>query len=172
MAGRRFSVAWHDDAEGLGWRYRTEKDVHLGRRWQALWRLRQGHRLREVAHWVGVHYRTVQEWVSWYRRGGVEEVARHRVGGPRRGGAARLTEVQEEVLLKRARQAGFATVGAARAWAAQELGVALTERQMRQVFEELGLKRKVPRPISTKASAQSQEAWKKGGLLPVWRRPG
>ncbi len=172
MVGRPFLVEWQDEEGGLYHRYRKEKDRHLGQRWQALWLLRQGRHLEEVATLVGVHYRTVQEWVKWYREGGLEEVARHQVGGPRRKRQLLLTRVQEEALLKRAREVGFATVSSAVVWAWEELGVSLTMRQMRRVFQELGLRRKVPRPVSTKASGQAQEAWKKGGSLPVWRRPG
>jgi hypothetical protein len=37
--------------------------------------------LAETAAIVGVAFRTVQEWVGWYRAGGVEEVARRQRGG-------------------------------------------------------------------------------------------
>lgn len=163
---------WQDEEEALYQRYRKEKDRHLGQRWQALWLLRRGTHLEEVASLVGVHYRTVQEWVTWYRKGGVEEVARHQVGGARRTRQPLLTRGQEEALLQKARADGFATVRSAVGWAGEELGVSLTVRQMRRVFQKMGLKRKVPRPVATKASAQAQEAWKKGGLRPVWRRQG
>ncbi len=40
--------------------------------------------MKEVAQIVDVDYRTVQEWVAWYRQDGVDEVLRHHHG--RHGG--------------------------------------------------------------------------------------
>jgi hypothetical protein len=54
MAGRKFVVAWRHGAEELRGRYRSERDRQLARRWQALWLLREGRALAEVAALVGV----------------------------------------------------------------------------------------------------------------------
>ena len=81
MAGRKFVVVWRDSAAELRARYRAGRDPQLVRRWQALWLLREGRPLGEVATLVGVAYRTLQDWVGWYRAGGLDEVARHRVSG-------------------------------------------------------------------------------------------
>jgi transposase len=162
MRGRPFVVVWGDEATTLFEQYRRERDPQVRPRRQALWLLRQGKALAEVAALVGVHYRTVQEWVQWYRQGGGPEVARHRVGGPRRVSAPPLTAAQEARLQEEARTAGFATVGMAVSWAQEALGVSVSEREMRRLFARLGLRKKVPRPISDRASATAQAAWKKG----------
>jgi transposase len=163
MAGRRFIVAWGHTADELFRRYRAERDGRLVRRWQALWLLRQGRSMQQVAGAVGVAYRTVQEWVGWYRTGGLDEVARRHRGGLRRRIVEPLTPEQEAALARRAGAAGFATVKAAVAWAADELGVRLTEHQMARQFRRLGLRAKIPRPISDRADPAAQAAWKKGG---------
>lgn len=162
MAGRRFKVAWRDTAEELFVRYRAERDRCLVRRWQALWLLRRGKTLAEVADAVGVAYRTVQEWVSWYRAGGPDEVARHRLGGLRRVIQEPLTPEQLRALEERSRTVGFATMKQAIAWVAETFGVRLTDNQMRRLFAMLQLRRKVPRPVSERADPAAQEAWKRG----------
>ena len=70
-----------DTPETLREAYRAERDTMLGTRLHALWLLRTGRRMDEVASVVGIHYRTLQRWVSWYRRGGVQEVLSHRMKG-------------------------------------------------------------------------------------------
>ena len=162
MAGRTFKVAWQDTAEDLFVLYRAERDRWLARRWQALWLLRRGKTLAEAADAVGAAYRTVQEWVSWYRVGGQDEVARHRLGGLRRVIHEPLTPEQLRALEERSRTVGFATMKQAMAWVAETFGVRLTIDQMRRVFAMLQLRRKVPRPVSERADAAAQEAWKRG----------
>ena len=163
MAGRRLVVAWGHGAEELLGRYRAESDGRLVRRWQALWLLRQGRSMQEAAGTVGVTYRTIQEWVGWYRAGGLEEVARRHRGGLRRTIVEPLSPAQERALVAHASTVGFATVKAAVVWAAAELGAELTDHQMARQFRRLGLRSKVPRPISDRADPAAQAAWKKGG---------
>jgi transposase len=116
-----------------------------------------------VAALVGVAYRTLQDWVGWYRAGGLDEVARHRVGGLRRQIRPPLTPEQEAALVERASTVGFATRGLALAWLAERFGVRLTMRQLERVIARLGLRLKVPRPRSDRADPAAQDAWKRGG---------
>ena len=69
-------MAWKHPAEGFYQLYKQEVD----KRWQALWMLRRGERLKRVKELVGVAHVTIQRWVRWYEAGGLEEVARHRLG--------------------------------------------------------------------------------------------
>ncbi|HEX2185110.1 MAG TPA: helix-turn-helix domain-containing protein [Chloroflexota bacterium] len=163
MAGRKFVVAWHHSAEELFARYQAERDGRLVRRWQALWHLRRGKSLAEVAALVGVAYRTVQAWVGWYRAGGLAEVAGHARGGLRRPIVEPLTPEQQAALVQQARAEGFATVKQAIAWGQQQWGVTLSEDQMRRQFARLQLRAKLPRPISDRADPAAPAAWRKGG---------
>lgn len=63
MRGRRLQIEWREDKQTLYDRYKQEKDHQNRTRLQALWLLRRGHTMKEVAPIVGVHYRTLQEWV-------------------------------------------------------------------------------------------------------------
>ncbi len=162
MVGRRFDMTWQHTAEELFVRYRSERDARLQRRWQALWLLRQGTGLRKTAALIGVSYRTVQEWVSWYRQGGLVEVARHQRGGLRRQIREPLTPKQQAALVQQARTVGFATLAQAIAWVDQAFGVRLSVDQMRRQVARLALRLKVPRPRSDRADPAVQADWKRG----------
>jgi transposase len=161
MLGRPFRIAWRDDEPVLRQAYKREREAELRPRLHALWLLRRGERLGAVADLVGVHYRTVQQWVAWYRRGGLAEVRRHRNGG-RQGAPSRLSPVQRQLLVERAAADGFATIGEARAWAEQQFGVRYAYGGMRSLFHRLRLSWKVPRPLAQQASLSAQAAWKRG----------
>jgi transposase len=161
----RLQVDWHEDEATLKRLYQEEKDHQNRTRLQALWYLRQGRTIGEVAELVGVHYRTVQEWVAWYRQDGIPEVLSHRHGGarPRK---RKLTGVQEAGLRALAEAGEIGTIWDGVHWAKQEHGVTYTYWGMRGVFDRLKLRKKVPRQRSSKASAEQQEAWKKGDSAP------
>lgn len=159
--GRPLDIEWRDSRKRLYRLYRRETDLQHRTRLQALMLLRQGKALSEVAETVGVHYRTVQEWVAWYRAGGVREVAQHRLGG--HGAPARRLSAEQEAALKaQATRGEIRSVWEAVRWAEQQQ-VRYTYWGMRWVFVRLGLKKKVPRPRNPKASPEAQAAWKKGG---------
>lgn len=159
---RRLCIEWQEDEQTLQGLYKREKDHQNRTRLQALWLLRQGHSVKEAAPLVGVHYRTLQQWISWYRRGGLAEVLAHRHGG-HGGPKRRLTAEQEAALKAKAKTGEIRTIGDGVVWAKQRYQVEYTYWGMRWVFARLGLTKKVPRPRSPRASAQQQEAWKKGG---------
>lgn len=161
MPGYRVQVEWQEEVDELKALYKAQRDVQDRARLQALWYLRQGRTVNAVAALVGHHPRTIQDWVAWYRRGGIAEVLRHRHGG-QRDRPRRLTREQESALKALAAKGKIRAIGEGVEWA-KEHGVAYTYWGMRHVFERLGLQKKVPRPRNPKASAIEQEAWKKGG---------
>jgi transposase len=141
--------------------YQAEKDHQTRTRLQGLWYLRQGRTVGNVAELLGKHPRTIQDWLAWYRRGGVAEVVRHRHGG-HGGSKPRLTSAQESALKALSEQGKMRTLWDGVQWA-QEQGVTYSYWGMRHVFARLKLKKKVPRPRNPKASAIAQATWKKGG---------
>jgi transposase len=157
---RKLQIDWHETEDELFRLYKQEKDRQNRTRLQALWLLRPGRAVKEVAGLVGVHYRTVQEWVAWYRNGGVDEVLQRRHGG--HGGQERRLSEEQEAELKAQSEAGeIRTIHDGVAWAKTH-GVDYTYWGMRWVFYRLGLKKKVPRQKAPQASAAEQETWKKG----------
>jgi transposase len=159
---RPFQIDWEEDEQRLYELYKQAKAHQNRTRLQALWLLRQGRPLRQVAEIVGVHYRTLQEWVTWYRQGGVTEVLRHWHGG-HGGQERRLTSDQEAELKAKAASGEIRTIHEGVAWVKQSYGVEYSYWGMRWVFDRLELRPKVPRPRSPQASVPQQEAWKKGG---------
>lgn len=159
---RKLQIEWQEDANKLKEQYQKEKDPQKRTRLQALWLVRTGRPMSEVAPIVGVHYRTVQEWIAWYRVGGVAEVLKHRRGG--HGGVkSRLTKEQERELVTKSKTGEIHSIWDGVDWADKEHQVNYTYWGMRSVFQRLNLTKTVPRPKSPKASAEDQDAWKKGG---------
>ena len=105
----RLQVAWHEVEATLKKRYLDEKDHQNRTRLQALWFLRQGRTMDEVAELIGNHPRTIQDWVAWYRKGGVADVLRHRHGG-HGGKEPRLTPHQESELKALAEKGEIRTI--------------------------------------------------------------
>lgn len=162
--GRPLVIAWRDDAAALYRRYQQETKPDLRPRWHALWLLRTGMTAREVARVLGVHERSVQHWVAWYRRGGLEEVAAHRKAG--KGSRARLSEEQQAALVAEAATGRFRTAAEVVAWVQERFGVVYTVSGMHQLLRRRRCKPKVPRPLAENASLEEQAAWKKGGASP------
>jgi transposase len=143
----------------------AEKDSQNRTRLQALWQLRRGRTTTEVAELVGKHPRTIQDWVAWYRQGGLEEVLGHRHGG-HGGKQSRLTGEQLKALEAAASAGQIHSIQDGVQWAQRQYDVTYTYWGMREVFARLELWKKVPRPRNPQASAEQQEAWKKGDSAP------
>jgi len=159
---RRLQVDWQEDEQTLYELYKQDKDHQNRTRLQAWWLLRQGHGIRRVAATVGIHPRTVQEWLAWYRRGGVVELVYHRHGG-HGGKGRRLTAEQAAELTAQARAGEIRTIQDGVEWARKTYQVEYSDWGMRWVFDRLALKKKLPRPRNPKASVEQQAAWEKGG---------
>ena len=162
MAGR-MHLEWRHTAEEFEQRYRAERDPMRIPRWQALWLLRQGRRITEVAAVLGRGVSTLWVWVRWYRDGGMEAVAGHPRG--HRAAVEPLTTEQQAELKAEAMQGSFATQAQARTWLLDQGGPFLSRAQMARQFQFLQLRWKVPRPRSTRADVAAQTAFKKGASL-------
>lgn len=160
--GRPFVVAWRDedDEAALKAAYRAEQDAEVKPRLHALWLVRGGRRLGEVADVVGVDYRTVQRWVAWYRAGGLDAVASRHMGGV--GQPSRLTAEQQEETAREVASGRFRTAADIRGWVAETFRVRYTEGGMYSLLARLRCAPKVPRPLHEQADPAAQEAWKKG----------
>jgi transposase len=167
--GRPLVLAWQDEADALYRRYRQETKPDLRPRWHALWLLRTGTTAREAARVLGVHERSVQQWIAWYRIGGMGEVAAHRKAG--KGTRARLTGEQHAVLLAEAATGRFRTAAEVVTWVEERCGAVYTVSGMHQLLRRLHCRPKVPRPLAEKADPIAQEGWKKGGVARPSVRP-
>lgn len=161
---RAAPIQWRDEdtVETLLARYRAEKVLELRPRWQALWLLRRGKSRSEVADVLGIHPRTLRDWVAWYRKGGCAAVAQHREGG-RTGSVPRLTAEQLGEISERAARGELRTIGEAGEWVKDEFSVTYTYWGIRSVLDRLHIHPREPRPLAGKADLTVQDAWKKGG---------
>lgn len=159
--GRPLRIDWQEDAETLGAAYRQERDPEVRPRLQALWLVRQGRSLADTAAVVGVHYRTLQTWLAWYRAGGLVAIGAHHQAGT--GRASYLTPAQQAELLAAAAGGRFFTAQDIRAWVAERFGVHYTRLGIYSLLARLGCHPKMPRPFNPRSTAAEQTAWKKGG---------
>lgn len=159
---RRLRIEWQEDEATLKRLYTKERDAQSRTKLQALWHLRQGRTIAEVAEIVGKHPRTIQDWIAWYRQGGLAKVLGHRHGG-HGGRQSYLTPEQMAELKQAASEGKFRCVQDGIKWVKERYGVTYTYPGMHEVFRRLELRKKVPRPRNPQASAQEQAAWKKGG---------
>ena len=119
---------------------------------------------------MGVHYRSAQRWVEWYRDGGLNEVVSRKMGGV--GQPRFLSESQERRLVVEVGSGRFRTAGEIADWVESEYGVRFRGNSIYSVLERLGCSPKVPRPRHDKANLDAQRRWKKGGLGRSLRRAG
>ncbi len=169
--GRPLVIDWRpeDEAAALKMAYRQERRPDVRPRLHALWLLRSGRSVREVAALVGVHERSVQRWVGWYRDGGVAGVRAHRQAG--KGQPAFLTAEQQAQLGEQAATGAFRTAADAQRWVEAQFGVSYRPGGMYALLGRLRIHPKVPRPVNPKADPVAQAAWKKGGSRMPSRRP-
>ena len=164
--GRPLAIAWQagDDAAALKAAYEAERRRDVRPRLHALWLLRTGRGVREVASILGMHERTVQRWVGWYRRGGLAAVAAHRQAG--RGQPTWLTAEQQAALVAQAATGAFRIAQEAQLWVAHRFGDRYTASGMASLLHRLRIHPKVPRPRNPKADCAQQDRWK-GGASPT-----
>ena len=162
MTVRPFHVDWdpEDTTKALRTAHRAEGDTMLRTRLHALWLLRTGLRMREVASVVGIHYR---KGVSWYRAGGLEEVLSHRK--KRLDQLRFLSQDQERELTEEVGGGRFRTGGEIREWVESEYGASYTLGSVYSLPARLGCSPRVPRGLHEKADLRMQESWKGG----TWR---
>ena len=160
--GVELKVDWQESTEELKHLYQKEAHPQRRTRLQALWQLRLGKRIHDVVDLTGASYRSVQQWLQWYRQGGLSEVLRRVVGHHAKGKKPYLNRLQQRALVAKVQQGEFRTVWDVMEWVRGRWGVGYTYQGMYSQMRghELGLK--VPRPHSDKADAQQQTAWKKG----------
>ncbi len=160
--GKRVEVGWKESREELKHRYQREGHAQKRTRLQALWHLRQGKRIADVVGITGASYRSVQQWLRWYRQGGLSEVLRRVVGHHAQGKKPYLNPLEQRALVAKVQLGEFRTVWDVMEWVQDRWGVSYSYHGMYSVLKGNGLGLKVPRPHSEKADAQRQTAWKKG----------
>ncbi len=168
--GRGVNVDWQESSEELKHHYLKEVHPRRRTRLQALWKLRQGKPIEDVADFTGASYRSVQQRLQWYRQGGLGEVLRRVVGHQAPGKKPYLNRLQQRALVAKVQLGQFRTVWDVVQWVRGRWRVSYTYKGMYSLMKGHGLGLKVPRPHSEKADAKQQSAWKKGAYPTSWPR--
>jgi transposase len=169
MRGRPFEVAWReeDTPEALKGAYQRERDPEVRTRLHSLWLLRCGWSLGMAAEIMGTHYRSVQRWVAWYRKGGLPEVMGHKMGGR---GRPPLLRPEEEIQVSDAVATGrFRTAWEIRDWIAYQYGASYTLGGVYSLLRRLKCAPKAPHPVHAEKRKGIPHA---SGVLESRRRNG
>lgn len=135
-----------------------------GRPFQVAWQA------KETVAALGVHYRTVQRWVDWYRDGGGAAVRAHRLGG--HGQPAFLSAEAEAAVADPVATGRFRTAAAVGEWIADPYGVRYRPGGLASLLARLQCAPKVPRPVHEQADLAEQDRCKRGGSRRPSRQPG
>ena len=127
--GKGVKVDWQKSSEELKQLY--QKEVHPQRRTrlQAFWQLSQGKRIQDVVDTTGASYRSMEQWLRWYRRGGLGEVLRRVVGHQAKGKKPYLNPLQQRALVAKVQLGQFRTVWDAKEWVWERWGVRYTYKR-------------------------------------------
>lgn len=138
MKGRKLRIKWEEDEAFLRDLYRKEENAQVQKRIQALWLVRRGYRLSQVAWLMGVHLRTINRWLSWYRSGGLKELMARRRGNPK-GRRPFLTEQQIAKLKDELAKGTITGPKEAIAWVRENFGVNYSYWGMHSLLRREGL---------------------------------
>lgn len=141
---------------------RAQKTASCKERIHLLYLLKskQAQTVQEAASILGRHRATLQEWLKYYREGGMEELlkSRPRSGRPRAIPAWAVAALQNRL----AEPQGFDGYQAICDWLERELGIEAAYKTVHQlVHYHLQSSPKVPRPVSVEQSSEQLETYKK-----------
>ena len=165
---RRLSVPPHLTLDELEQRYRRAKDPVARSQWQIVWLLSRGMPTAEVAQVRGYSVNWVREIARRYREDGPGGIGDRRHGNP---GAAPLLDTPQQEQLRQALgdpapHGDLWTCRSVAVWMSQTLGRPVSAQRGWEWMRRLGFTPQQPRPRETRADAEVQEAFKKGGSPP------
>lgn len=164
---QRMRIVPHLTLAELEQRYRRSDDAVARSQWQIVWLLAGGMPTAEVARVTGYSVRWVQEIARRYRSA-PEAIGDHRHTNP--GATPLLTREQQERLRQAlggpAPDGGVWTCRSVANWMSQVLGRPVSAQRGWEWMRRLDFTPQRPRPRETRADAEAQEVFKKGGLPP------
>src|SRR3984893_18412981 len=112
----------------------TEKDARLHKRLSALLWLDEGRTREEVARLLGVHGRTIKNWLKLYLKGGLTALCTLSY----KGDVGNLSVSQGQQLKAEVATGRFKCAAEACAWVEATFGVTFTPAGMRKLLNRLG----------------------------------
>lgn len=131
--------------------------------WQALWLRAQGRGSTEVAEICGYNRDWVHRLVRRYNADGPEALrdGRRANGKDKLMSDGQLGELREAVLTGSPPGGGLWTGPKVAAWMTTKLGRPVSPQLAWDYLQHIGFSKQTPRPRHARASAATQEAWKK-----------
>jgi transposase len=120
--------------------------------------------MKEVVELMGIGYRTLQDWVAWYRHGGLAEVLKRIKGHGNQGRPAKLNALQQKALAAKVALGCFRNIWDGIQWVQDRWKVQYSYSGLLCRLKSLKCRLKVPRPRSVKADVEAQNEWKATGL--------
>lgn len=165
---RRDLVAQYQDA-------RSQADVDMSLRIQALLLVSRGNRERDVAQVIGVGRRTLQDWIHRYRQKGIAGLTQ----GPFTGSKSRLTDEQKaeltRIIAAGPQEAGLDTG----VWTTPIIvklvrdlfGVSYHPDHMNKILHGLRFSVQYPAKKLSKADEKAQRTWRLEELPAIKKKP-
>jgi transposase len=140
---------------------KIHRDSKVYRRIQAFKMLHNGHLNKEVAEFFSVDINTVSDWITLYRKGGIELL----LSFDYKGRPQKLNDKQILQLRDEASKGSFETSKDIWQYVKDNFGVEFREDYVPKLAKRIGLSYKKTKPISGKPSA---EEVKKGNRKNKW----
>ena len=165
---RRLQLTPHLSLDELEQRYRRAEDPVAGSQWQIVWLLAGGTATAAVARSTGYSVNWIREVARRYRETGPAGIGDRRHANP---GARPLLDTEQQAQLQAALagpapDGGLWTCRSVAAWMSAVLGRPVSTQRGWEWMRRLGFTPQRPRPRATRADAEAQAAFKKGGLPP------
>ena len=148
MGSKRGKLDYNNEAPEVSKRHRTEQTGWKKERLLAIKLLLEGELdIEAVAHLVGRHRNSINDWIKLFRNGGIEALLTRGEGSGRKG---KMTAEASAELAEKLKVGEFRTAGQAEAWLKEKHGIEFGTNSIYYQLGKLGGRLKVARPSHLK----------------------
>ncbi len=157
MARKRGRLDFNNEASEIGKRHRAEKTGWKKERLLAIKLLLEGELdIAAVAHLVGRHRNSINDWIKLFRNSGIEALLKRGEGSGRKG---KMTDEAKTELTEKLKAGEFRTAGQAEAWPKEKHHIEFGSNSIYYQLGKLGGRLKVARPSHLKKDEEVASAF-------------